>query len=48
MKEIIGHLGTGFLELMGCIGIIVIIMALLNDGGILHEIVAAYMKSICG
>ncbi len=48
MREIIEHMGVGFLEILGVVSIIAVLFVYLSNGGILYEIVADYMQSICG
>ena len=48
MREIIEHMGVGFLEILGVVSIITVFFIYLKNDGILYEMMADYMQSICG
>lgn len=48
MREIIEHMGVGFLEILGVVSIVAVLFRYVSEGGILYKIVADYMQSICG
>ena len=48
MRDVIEHMGIGLLEILGCVCIIKIVMTFVAENGVLYEIVANYMKTLCG
>lgn len=48
MEEIIEQYGTGLLQMLGGIGTLALVAALLQPGGLLQRILLQYMDRICG
>jgi len=48
MREVLEHFGIGFLELVGCAGIVRIIVSFTIEGGIIRTFVVNYMRTLCG
>lgn len=48
MKEIFEHYGLGLLGMLGMAGILAIIFNCIGSGGIISNIVAEFMLTICG
>lgn len=48
MKDIIEHMGSGYLYLLAGAAAIGIFFACVSNGGVIHSAVAGYMNSICG
>lgn len=48
MHEIVEHLGIGLLELFAVVGIVAIVVDCIEEGGVLSNIIAGYMQSLCG
>ena len=48
MEDIIEHYGASLLQMLGGIGVLGLYVGMMQQGGVLHEIVQAYMSGICG
>ena len=48
MREVMEHFGMGFLELIGGIGIINIMIIFFSNNGIIKETVLNYFSGLCG
>ena len=48
MKEILEHYGLGLLETLGMAGILAIIFNCIGEDGVISDMVARFMLTICG
>lgn len=48
MTEILEHYGLGLLEMLGMGGILIIIFNSIGNGGIISDMVAEFMLTVCG
>lgn len=48
MNDIMEHYGSGLLAVLGGAAALAMYFASIKSGGVIYDIVLAYMKSICG
>lgn len=48
MEEIMEHFGSGFLQLIGAVLFLGIFVLCIRSGGVLSNVVQAFMTGLCG
>lgn len=48
MEDIMGHYGIGFLQMTGGIVVLTLFFHMLQQDGVLYQLVMQYMTGICG
>ena len=48
MEQVIDHLGSGILEIVGCACMFGIYISYITNGGVINQFIISYLQSICG